>query len=187
MKILLVRIFLFCLVPAGGFVLYKAIKMVRKTFFGDTLVTLPFSEKSAVFEVSKSGVYAIWQEGQYFKKMPLDIFRPVIVNTSENRNVKIIPSLFRPNSNDGNMVKMEIFRFRADPGIYRIDLAEGVSISKIEQFISSLVPAKKADLNQYWILVKESQPFYLAGIAIMLMVLSVLLIIGGLLTGIMIK
>jgi hypothetical protein len=159
--------------------------LVRMSFSGKVLLELPFKQKSATFEITQPGVYAIWQKGQYFKKLPVDKFKPEIYNQATKEKIALSPSLFRPNSNDGITVKIELFRFSAEPGTYIIDLAAGSSITKLESVLSSLFPAKKADIDKYYILVRESQPFYYVIIGIPLIVISGLLMIGGLVIGIL--
>jgi hypothetical protein len=181
----LLRTILFCLIPVGAFLLYKSIVLVGKSFGGKVLLELPFIQKSASFEITESGVYAIWQKGQYFRKLPVDRFKPVIYHESTKEKLSLFPSIFRPNSNDGSTVKIELFRFSAAPGKYSIDLAEGSSITKLESLLSSVFPAKKADINKYYILVRESQPFYYLLIGIPLIAISGLLMIGGLVFGIL--
>jgi len=161
--------------------------MAKKTFSGKVLLELPFSSKNAIFEIPADGVYTIWQKGQYLRKMPLDIFKPVIRDESTNEKINLLPSIFRPNLNDGVTVKMEIYHCCLKAGTYSIDLAEGRSVSKLEGALSSIVPAKKADLDKYFILVRESQPFYILVISILLMIVSVGLIAGGLFFGIFIR
>ena len=184
---MVIKILLFSLIPAGAFLLFQAIRMAKKTFSGKVLVELPFSRKSAVFEIPADGVYTIWQKGQYLRKMPLDIFKPVIRDVSTDEKIDLFPSIFRPNSNDGITVKMEIYRCRLKTGTYSIDLAEGRSVSKLESALSSIVPAKKADPDKYFILVRESQPFYVLIISILLMIFSVGLMAGGLILGIFVR
>ena len=181
----LLRIIIFCLIPVGAFLLYKSIMLVRKSFSGKILLELPFIQKSATFEITESGVYSIWQKGQYFRKLPVDKFKPVIYNEATRERISLFPSIFRPNSNDGKTVKIELFRFSATPGKYSIDLAEGSSIAKLEKVLSSVFPAKKADIDKYYILVRESQPFYYILIGIPLIAISGILIIGGLVFGIL--
>jgi len=149
MKLIIIRVLLFCLVPLGAFILYKGIRLLRRTFSGKVILEIPFSQKTGFFEITEPGVYTIWQKGEYLKKMPLDKFKPVIYDISSNKKIKIIPSIFRPNSNDGKTIKMEIFHFRLNPGKYSIELAEGKSISSLELIISSIVPAGRADLTKH--------------------------------------
>jgi len=181
----LLRIILFCLIPAGAFLLYKSIMLVRKSFSGNVLLELPFIQKNATFEITESGVYSIWQKGQYFRKLPVDRFKPVIYNEATKEKLSLFPSIFRPNSNDGKTVKIELFRFSAAPGKYSIDLVEGSSITKLESLLASVFPAKKADIDKYYILISESQPFYYILIGIPLIVIAGLLMIGGLVFGIL--
>ncbi len=181
----LLRIIIFCLIPVGAFLLYKSVRLVGKSFSGKVLLELPYIQKSATFEITESGVYSIWQKGQYFRKLPVDKFKPVIYNESTKERIVLFPSIFRPNSNDGIMAKIELFRFSATPGKYSIDLAEGSSITKFESVLSSIFPAKKADIDKYYILVRESQPFYYIIIGIPLIAIAGILMIGGLVFGIL--
>jgi hypothetical protein len=179
------RIIFFTLIPIGVVVLILAIRLVRKSLAGNIISEVPFAQKVSFFRITEAGVYSIWQKGQFFRRLPVDQFRPVIFNNVTEKKVPLFPSLFRPNSNDGITVKIELFRFSAGPGMYRMELAEGSSISGVESFISRIFPARKADLNKYYILVRESQPFWYLIAGIMLMCLSGFMMIGGLVFGIL--
>lgn len=186
-KVMILKILLFFLIPLGALIFVQAISLVRKTFFGRIILEIPFSNKSSVFEISQPGVFTVWQKGQYLRRMPLDLFRPVIVDLTTKKEISLTPSIFRPHSTDGKIIKMEIFRFGANPGKYSIVLAEGKSVSNLEKIISSALPAKNADPDEYYILIRESQPLYKLGIGIFLMIFSVLLMIGGLVYGVLMK
>lgn len=175
----------FLLIPVGVIILFKAIRMVKKSFAGEVVAEFPFSQKEAEFEIIRPGTYAIWQKGQYLRKMPVDKFRPVIQDKSTRDTLSLTAPLFRPNSVKRGTVRMEIFRFRAETGRYHIELAPGSSVSSLERVISSLVPLKDADLDKYFIMVRESQPFINLFSGIILLVVSGLVIIGGLVMGIL--
>jgi hypothetical protein len=179
------RFIFFALIPLGVIVLVLAIRLVKKSFAGNIISEVPFAQKVSFFRLTESGVYSIWQKGQFFRKLPVDQFRPVVYNNVSEEKVFLFPSVFRPNSNDGKIFKMELFRFSAGPGMYRMELTEGSSISGVESFISRIFPAKKADLNQYYILVRESQPFYYVIAGILLMCMAGFMMIGGLVFGIL--
>ena len=178
------RFIFFALIPIGVIVLILAIRLVKKSFAGNVISEVPYAQKVSFFRIKESGVYSIWQKGQYFRKLPVDQFRPVVYNEMGD-GISLSPSLFRPNSNDGITFKMELFRFTAGPGMYRMELTEGSSISGVERFISRIFPAKKADLSKYYILVRESQPFFFVIIGILLLCLSGFMMIGGLVFGIL--
>jgi hypothetical protein len=178
------RFFFFALIPLGVVVLILAIRLVKKSFAGNIISEVPFAQKVSFFRINESGIYSIWQKGQFFRKLPVDQFRPVIYNEKGDR-ISLSPSIFRPNSNNGITFKMELFRFTARPGMYRMELTEGSSISVVEGFVSRIFPAKKADLSKYYILVRESQPFYFVIAGILLMCLSGFMMIGGLVFGIL--
>jgi hypothetical protein len=179
------RFFFFALIPVGVVVLILAIRLLKKSLAGNILSEVPYAQKVSFFRIKEPGVYSIWQKGQFFRKLPVDQFRPVIYNNVTEEKVPLFPSIFRPNSNDGITFKMELFRFTAGPGMYRMELTAGSSISGVESFISRIFPAKKADLSQYYILIRESQPFYFVIIGILLLCLAGFMMIGGLVFGIL--
>jgi hypothetical protein len=180
------RILLFALIPLGVVLLILAIRLLKKSLAGNIISEVPYAQKVSFFRIKEPGVYSIWQKGQYFRKLPVDQFRPMVYN--ENGDIiSLSPSLFRPNSNDGITFRMELFRFTAGAGMYRMELTEGSSISRVERFISRIFPARKADLSQYYIMIRESQPFYYIIIGILLLILSGFMMIGGLVSGILIQ
>ncbi len=179
------RLFFFALIPIGAVVLILAIRLVKKSMAGKVLLEIPYLQKTGTFEIAEPGVYSIWQKGPLFRKLPVYQFRPVIRDLASGENISLFPSIFRPNSNDGISCKMELFRFTAGRGRYQMDLKEGSSISGIEKAISHLFPVKKADPEKYYILVRESQPFYFVIAGILLMAFSGFMMIGGLVLGIL--
>jgi hypothetical protein len=185
MQTTLFQIFFFCLIPVGVFILIRAIKLLKKTFNGEIILEIPYSRKISTFEITKPGVYAIWHKGQIFRKAPLNKFKPLIRNTITKEEIVLSPSFFRLNSNNGRTGRMELFRFSAPSGIFQLELMEGSSVTLFEQAISGLFPLKKVDIENYFIQVRESQPFYYILIGIPLVSLAGFLIIGGLVFGIL--
>ena len=179
------QVFFFLLIPVGVFILIKSIKLVRKTFSGAVILEIPYSRKSSVFEITKSGVYSIWHKGQIFRKAPLNQFKPQIHNDITKEEIKLTPSVFRLNSNNGYTGRMELFRFTAPAGKFKLDLTEGSSLSLIDRGIYRLFPLRMVDVENYFIQVRESQPIYYLLIGIILMALAGFLIIGGLVFGIL--
>lgn len=183
----LINYLLFLLIPLGALILLKAIRVVRNGFAGQVLLEVPFRQKTGDFEIKEPGVYAIWQKGEYFRKLPVDQFRPVITNIQTKEQIRLIPSIFRPNSNDGRMVKIELFRFSADPGTYTLEIGPGSSVSALEGFVSKLFSARKVNLDHYSLLVRESLPFYMFIAGLLLLLLGSFCIIGGLVAGILVR
>jgi hypothetical protein len=175
----------FSLIPIGIIILIFSIKLVRNTFSGNIILRLPYLQKSSEFSLTKQGNYSIWQEGQFFRKAPLDEFRPEITSKSTAMTIKLWPSLFRPNSNNGRTSRIELFRFKAPAGKYKLELTEGSSISTVEKNIIRGVPARMVDYDKYFILVRESQPRYIAMIGIGLIAMAGFCIIGGFVFGIL--
>lgn len=185
MKLILVRIVLISLIPLGAIVLFKAIRLIKKSFSGKTLLEIPFKQKSSTFFISEQGVYSIWQKGDMFKKLPVDKFRPVVTNLTTGEIPGLSSSVFRPNSNDGRIFKMKLFSFRASPGTYKLEITEGSSITGIERIISTLFPFKEVNLDNYFIQIRESQPFYITATGILLIIFSGIMMIGGLVFAIL--
>jgi len=179
------QIFFFCLIPVGIFILIKTIKLVGKSFSGDIILEIPYSLKSSGFEITKSGVYSVWHKGRIFRKAPLDKFKPHIINEVTREEIALSPSIFRPNSNNGSTGRMELYRFSAPAGKYLLELKEGSSISLVDRGINHLFPLKMVDLENYFIQIRKSQPFYFVLIGILLLIIAGFLIIGGLVFGIL--
>ena len=185
MSILSVRALLFCLIPIGLFIVFRAIKLLRNAFNGDVLLMLPHQDNIGRFTVSKSGVYAVWHKGPLFKKTPLAQFRPHILNTSTNKESKLHRSLLSPRSNNFATGSMELFTFRAEVGHYQLKLISGSSTSRLQAMIGDALPLAGIDLSQYSIEIRESQPQILTILSIPLMLLGGACIIGGLVMGLL--
>ena len=175
----------FCLIPVGILLLILSIKFVRKTFSGNIILEIPYTQKSAEFTLTSPGNYSIWHRGQFFRKAPLDEFRPEIISRSTGLDMKLNSSLFRPSSNNGRTARMELFRFSAPAGEYTLQLSEGSSISGVENSLIRLLPVKMVDYEKYFIQIRETRPIFQMLIGIALLTISGLLIIGGLVIGIL--
>lgn len=175
----------FSLIPVGIIFLILSINFVRKTFNGDIILNMPYLQKSSQFVLTRQGNYSIWHQGQFFSKAPLDEFRPEITNRSNGKKIRLIPSLLRPNANNGKTARMELYRFVAPAGEYTLELMEGSGISPVEKSIISLIPAKKADYDKYFIQVRESQSRIKAFIGILFIGIGGFCIIFGLVLGIL--
>lgn len=184
-KLKKMQVLIFCLIPVGIIILIFSIKLVRKTVSGNIILEIPYSQKNSEFTLNSPGSYSIWHKGQFFRKAPLDEYKPEIIDRSTGFKVSLFPSMIRPNLNNGKTARMELYRFSAPAGIYRLELTEGSGISGVEKSVIRLLPGKMVDYDKYFIQVRESQsPFtFLIGIA--LIVLSGLCIVGGLVFGIL--
>ena len=80
---------------------------------------------------------------------------------------------------------MELFRFSAPAGKYRLELVEGSSISKIENSFIKRLPVKMVDFDKYYIQVRKSQSLIILIAGIVLITFAGLCIIGGLVLGIL--
>jgi hypothetical protein len=185
MTITLFRILFFCLVPIGIFILVKTIRMLKKLFTGQVIAEIPFTQKEVVFKINTKGIYALWQKGQLYRRTPVDKFRLRLVRDPAGEEVVLQPSFFRPYINGFDTGRMEMNRFSAESGSYRLTIAEGPDVSLFEKLVFRLFPAKPVDYNQYFIQVRESLPLYYMFISIPLFTLSAFCILGGFVAGFM--
>ncbi|SDE87822.1 hypothetical protein SAMN05216464_110157 [Mucilaginibacter pineti] len=183
MNLMLLRVLFFCLVPIGIFILVKTIRMLKGVFSGEVITEIPFTQKDVVFDIIRPGVYAIWQKGQLFRRTPVDKFKLQINKVPSGENVSLPRSFFSPHLNGMSTARMEMNRFSAQSGTYRLTIVEGSSVSVFEKIALSLFPAKPVDYSQYFIQVRESRPVYYMIAAIPLFVLSAFCMIGGLVAG----
>ena len=179
------QVLFFCLIPVGIIILIFSIKFVQKTFSGNIILEIPYSQKYAEFILDKPGTYSIWHKGQFFRKAPLDEFKPEIINKSTGLKIRLTSFLLRPNSNNGKTARMELYRFYASTGRYIMELTEGSSISGAENIFIRLIPVKMVDYDKYFIQIRESQPVFHVLIGIVLITLGGLCMIGGLVFGIL--
>lgn len=179
------QILFYSLIPIGIIFLIFSIKFIQKTFYGNSILEIPYSQKSAEFTLSKPGNYSIWHKGQFYTKAPLDEYKPEIINQSTGQKIELSSYLFRPNENNGLTARMELFRFTAAPGKYILNLTEGSSISDVENNLIRIIPAPMVDYDKYFIQVRESQKFIKVFIGIAVIVFSAICIIGGLVFGIL--
>ncbi len=179
------QILFFGLIPVGIVCLVFSIRLVHKSFSGSIVLEIPYSQKSAEFVINKPGSYSIWHKGQFFRKAPLDEYKPEITDKSTGLETKLTSLLFRPNTNNGATARMELYRFSAPAGKYLLELKEGKSISTIENKVINLIPARMVDYDKYYIQIRESQPIFILLSGIVFITLSGLCIIGGLVFGIL--
>ena len=179
------RILFFCLVPVGVFILVKGIKLILKSFNGAILLDLPFTQKSGVFSISEAGHFSVWHKGTLRRKAPLGKFRPRVYNQITQGEIQLNHSLMSPRVNGFSTGRMELFTFYAMAGNYILDLAEGSSVSGLQQLIGNIIPVKPIDLSQYFIQVRASQSQLLTLLAIPLILLGAAGIACGLVFGIL--
>ena len=180
-----VQVLFFCLIPLGILILIFSIKLLQKNFSGSIILEIPYSQKSAELIIPRSGHYSTWHKGQFFRKAPLDEFRPEITSKLTGEKIKLSTLWLRPNTNNGKTARMELFRFSAPAGKYLIELADGSSITVMEKTIMRLLPAKMVDYDKYFIQIRETTTVFFVLAGIVFAVIAGLCIIGGLVFGIL--
>jgi len=185
MSLIIYRILFFCLVPLGVFILIKTIRMLKGVFNGEVIAEIPFTQKEVTFNITRPGVYAIWQKGQLFRRTPVDKFQLKLNIVPSGDNVPLPKSFFSPYLNSLDTGRMEMNRFSAVSGNYRLSIVEGNSVSLFEKIAIHFIPAKPVDYSQYFIQVRESRPIYYITASIPIFILAAFCIIGGLVAGFM--
>jgi hypothetical protein len=185
MSLTLFRILFFCLVPVGIFILVKTIRMLKGIFNGKVLAEVPFTQKEVIFEVTTPGIYAVWQKGQLFRRTLVDKYVLELMKEPSGEQVALARSFFNPHVNGFDGARMEMNRFSAQAGHYRLILKEKSGASIFEGLFYRLFPARPIDYTRYFIQVRESRPVYYMIAAIPLFTLSGLFIIGGFVAGFM--
>jgi len=179
------QVLLFCLIPLGILILIFSIKLLQKNFSGNIVLEIPYSQKSAELIIPESGYYSIWHKGQFFRKAPLDEFRPQIISKLTGEKVKLSTLWLRPNTNNGKTARMELFRFSAPAGKYFLELTDGSSITVAEKTLLRLLPVKMVDYKEYFIQIRETSSVFLVLAGIVSAVLAGLCIVGGIVFGIL--
>ena len=187
MRTEIIQILLFCAIPLGIVLLIFSIKILKKVTSSPILLELPYERKTGTFKVNQSGKFSIWHKGKLFKKTPVAKFKPNIVDIKTGKEIKLRHSIFRQNMNGFKYGRMELFYFYAQVGDYRISLIKGSSVSKIEKYVSELIPTKSMDLNDYYIQIRKSVPFYRLILSVLMIIISGFLIIGGFVMGLLSK
>ncbi len=114
------------------------------------------------------------------KKTPLTYFKPHIINTATNKEIKLNHSILSPRSNNFDTGRMELFTFRAEAGHYELKLVPGSSTSRFQAMIGGAISLADIDLSQYSIEIQKSQAQVFTILAIPLLLLGIAGIVGGL-------
>ena len=185
MSIIIIRIFFFCLIPIDAFMLYHGIKILRKAINGKVILDMPYLQQIGEFTILKSGIYSIWQNGEMFRKTPIDQFSTHIYEKATQQEINLSYSLMSPRTNDFSTGRMEIYTFYASPGVYELRLQDGSSASILGGFTSKLVPFPAVDLAKYFVQVRESQSQWMTLLGIPITLVGAFGIIGGFVLGLL--
>lgn len=169
MKLILIRVILFSLIPMGVYFLIKGIRSLIAIFNRKILLEVKLKNSQNNFEVSKEGVHSIWIQGRLFKFIPSYNFSALNINTKEK--LRLYPSLLGPRSNNGSVGKQELYTFSAKEGNYILTLE-----SKNKEIAEDVF---------HNIQIRESEPFYCKIISILLIVLGASISIMGFVIGIL--
>ena len=185
MNVLLLRVLFFCLTPLGIFILIKGITLIRKAFNGKILLEVPYLENGGEFSITEAGNFSVWQKGELFKRTPVDKFKVRIFKAVTNEEIKLNTSLLSPRTNDFSTGRMELYRFFAPAGNYKIIFQQGSNVSGLESIIGSVLPIQPVNLSKYFIQIREAQPQINSLIAIPMILFGILGTVGGIILGVL--
>jgi len=120
-----------------------------------------------------------------FKRTPVDKFKLHIYEESTNEEINLNFSLLRPQTNNFSTGRMELYRFYAPVGNYKIEFREGSNVSKLESAIGNIIPLSPADLSKYFIEIRESQSQLITLLAIPMLLVGVFGAVAGLALGLL--
>ena len=175
---IITHILLFCLIPAGVFLLIKGIKFIRKSIGGAVALDMPLMQTEATFTIAKAGNYAIWQKGRTLGRMAINMLAPDISNIQTGEKLRIQLPVAVVNTNDGSNGKIRVFLFYALAGQYRYQLSADPAAR--DAWLASLRTIKTKDPTKFFIEVKESRPAGWLVLGILMVLLSAACIITGL-------
>lgn len=185
LSIPIIRILFFCLIPVGSYILIRGIKLLKKSLNGRILLEFPYTQQAGTFSVSKPGNFSIWLKAPILSRTPIDLYQPQILNLDTKEELPISYSYTGMQSNSFSDGRAEIFTFAAQIGNYNLSLIEGNSTTGLDSLVTIISPAGNLNLSNYTIQVRESQPQYVAYLAIPIIILGGAGILGGFVIGLL--
>ncbi len=184
LKIIIIRILFFCIIPIGIFVLVKAIKLLKKNFSGKIIKEFPLTKKSAEFEITKDGTCSIWEKSHSAKLIPAVKFKSKIQNNVTGQGVIVSPSTIGQSVRNGQIRRMQLFLFSAKAGNYSIEVNKDPDNSGSDKINPEILPVIVLEDEKYFIQVRESQADKYILFGILLVIISVCSIACGFIFGI---
>lgn len=179
-----IKILLFCGAIIGGVLLGFCIRNLTRLLTKPPILELPFLDKSGEFTLTKPGRYRIWQAGRRFRKTLLSDVKLRVTNTATQEEVSLSPVLVPMQVNGMSKARNDVFSFRANEGVYRLELTPGRSVSAVSYAILSLLPFKKMAPEDFSLQVRESD-IGATILYILAIIFSAQLMIGGVLVALL--
>ncbi len=177
--VLLARLAFIALIPLGIFLLIKAIKILRASFFGDVIAEAKLAQKLVALAIPEEGLYAIWLRGSKSQVLSAEGFRPVIRENATQRYVPLDSTIGRVHASDSNGFRMKLFTFPASPGNYTLDTGELPKVPTISGALTRFFTGRPIDPAEFVAQVRKTEPAIYGIFGILLCIVSGFLIIGG--------
>ena len=172
------RILLFCLIPAGIYLLVIGIKWIRKALGGAVLLDIPLRQSEAIFTVEKEGNYAIWQKGRFLGRVAVTVPLPTIYNEQTGEKLRLDYPFATVRSNNGSTGKIRMLTFYASAGKYHYQLF--ANTFEQNNWLDKNRSGKKSNIDNLSLEIKESRPAIWLVLGILILILSAFCIISGL-------
>jgi hypothetical protein len=183
--VLFVRLVFVALVPLGVFVLVKAIKLIRATFFGDIVAEAKLSQEQADLLLPVEGLYAIWLKGGRLQVPAVQSLRPAIWEKTTKVLVQLDPTVGLVRAHGSEGYRVQLFTFSAPAGSYTLDMGELPAAGKSSGALASLFSSNASDPSTLVAQVRATKPFYYGVLGILLCVVSGFLLLGGIIGSIL--
>ena len=177
--VLLARLAFIALIPLGIFLLVKAIKLIRASFFGDIIAEAKLAQKQIGLAISEEGLYSIWLRGSKSQVLSVEGFRPTVWENSTRRLLPLDATIGRMQASDSDGFRMKVFSFSASAGSYTLDTGELPKVPTVSGAVARFFAGKPIDPSTFVVQVRKTAPTIYGVFGILLCIVSGFLLIGG--------
>ena len=178
--VLFLRLFSWLLVTAGIYVLSAGARMLWKSYTGPLLLEMPLTQLDGTFEISRAGLYAIWQKGDLLRGRPIETIRPHIYESPTGKELPLLQSLSGKAISNETEKRIEIFTFQALAGKHRLEIESGVPLSKLDAYMEGIFPLPLNPATHF-LQIRQTQPALKNITGFVLLLAGVLVTVFGLL------
>ena len=134
---MLLRVLSCILIPAGIYLLSKGYGRLLKSYQGTLLLEIPLTQSVGEFEISKTGLYAIWQKGARILRRPIETIRPHIHEVLTHGEIPLRASLSGKDFSNRTQKRIEIYTFHAPAGRYQLEIESDIPLSKLDAYMKA--------------------------------------------------
>jgi len=184
--VLLARLAFIALIPLGIFLLIKAIKLIRASFFGDIIAEAKLVQQLVALAIPEEGLYSIWLRGSKSQVLSVEGFRPTIWENTTRLLVPLAATIGRMQASDSDGFRTKVFSFSASAGSYTLDVSELPTVPTVSGAVARFFTGKPIDPATLVVQVRKTKPTFYGVFGILLCIVSGFLLIGGIVFAIVI-